>query len=209
MIISLSEQSASLRFFVSFIKEIGMKKSVLNTSLRMVLGTVFAVTLGISVSACSDDKEAAPRGQVMAVDRVDAAADLARKNAPKAEKMVFEEAAPAAATDETVTAATTPDSADSANADPAETAAAVPVAATDNAGEQLFTAQCAACHATGLLNAPKYGDAAAWKPRIAQGKDTLYTHAAKGFNQMPAQATNGVTEEQIHAAVDYMVAAAS
>ncbi|WP_352336516.1 c-type cytochrome [Psychrobacter sp. 16-MNA-CIBAN-0192] len=183
-----------------------MKKSVLNTSLRMVLGTVFAVTLGISVSACSDDKEVAPHGQVMAVDRVDAAADLARKNAPKAEEMVFEQAAPAAATDETATAAATPDSADAA---PAETAAAVPVAATDNAGEQLYNAQCMACHATGLLNAPKYGDAAAWKPRIAQGKDTLYTHAAKGFNQMPAQATNGVTEEQIHAAVDYMVAAAS
>lgn len=188
-----------------------MKKSVLGTSLRMVLGTMVAITFGISVSACSDDKEAAPHGQVMAVDRVDAAADLARKNAPKAEEIVFEEAAPVA-TDETATAAASSDSTDSAagsaNAAPAE-AAAVPVAATDNAGEQLFTAQCAACHATGLLNAPKYGDAAAWKPRIAQGKDTLYTHAAKGFNQMPAQATNGVTEEQIHAAVDYMVAAAS
>ena len=188
-----------------------MKKSVLGTSLRMVLGTMVAITFGISVSACSDDKEAAPHGQVMAVDRVDAAADLARKNAPKAEEIVFEEAAPAA-TDETATAAASSDSTDSAagsaNADPAE-AAAVPVAATDNAGEQLFTAQCAACHATGLLNAPKYGDAAAWSPRIAKGKETLYTHAAKGFNQMPAQATNGVTEEQIHAAVDYMVAAAS
>lgn len=186
-----------------------MKKSVLGTSLRMVLGTMVAITFGISVSACSDDKEAAPHGQVMAVDRVDAAADLARKNAPKAEEIVFEAAAPVA-TDETATAATTSDSADadSANAAPAE-AAAVPVAATDNAGEQLFNAQCAACHTSGLLNAPKYGDAGAWAPRIAKGKDTLYTHAAKGFNQMPAQATNGVTEEQIHAAVDYMVAAAS
>lgn len=180
-----------------------MKKSVLGTSLRMVLGTMVAITFGISVSACSDDKEAAPHGQVMAVDRVDAAADLARKNAPKAEEIVFEAAATAAASSDSTDSA-----AGSANAAPAE-AAAVPVAATDNAGEQLFNAQCAACHATGLLNAPKYGDAAAWKPRIAQGKDTLYTHAAKGFNQMPAQATNGVTEEQIHAAVDYMVAAAS
>ena len=185
-----------------------MKKSVLNTSLRMVLGTVFAVTLGISVSACSDDKEVAPYGQVMAVDRVDAAADLARKNAPKAEEMVFEAAAPAAADDTATAAAATPEP-DSADAASAETATAVPVAATDNAGEQLYNAQCMACHATGLLNAPKYGDAGAWAPRIAKGKDTLYTHAAKGFNQMPPQATNGVTEDQIHAAVDYMVAAAS
>ena len=208
MIISLSEQSASLRFFVSFIKDIGMKKSVLNTSLRMVLGTVFAVTLGISVSACSDDKEVAPYGQVLAVDRVDAAADLARKNAPKAEEMVFEAAAPTAA-DDTATAAAGIPEPDSADAASAETATAVPVAATDNAGEQLYNTQCMACHATGLLNAPKYGDAAAWAPRIAQGKETLYLHSAKGFNQMPAQATNGVTEDQIHAAVDYMVAAAS
>ena len=188
-----------------------MRKSVLSTSLRTVLGTMLAVTLGISVSACSDDKETSTNGEVLAVDRVDAAADLARKNAPKAEEMVFEESATAAADDTATAAATTPESADSASsteAAPAETAA-VPVTATDNAGEQLFTAQCAACHATGLLNAPKYGDAAAWKPRIAQGKETLYTHAANGFNQMPAQATNGVTEDQIHAAVDYMVAAAS
>ena len=184
-----------------------MKKSVLSPSLRTVLGTVMAVTLSVSLSACSDDKVAAPHGQVLAVDRVDAATALARQNAPKAEEMVFE-AAPAA-TDETATAA--PENADSqASADAAPTeSAAVPVAATDNAGEQLFNAQCAACHTSGLLNAPKYGDAGAWAPRIAKGKDTLYTHAAKGFNQMPAQATNGVTEEQIHAAVDYMIAAAS
>lgn len=66
-----------------------------------------------------------------------------------------------------------------------------------------------ACHANGLLNAPKYGDAAAWAPRIAKGKETLYTHAAKGFNQMNAQVNAEVTEEQVHAAVDYMVEAAS
>lgn len=189
-----------------------MRKSVLSTSLRTVLGTMFAVTLGISVSACSDNKETASNGEVLAVDRVDAAADLARKNAPKAEEMVFETAAPAATDDTATAAATTPESADSASsaeAAPAETAAAVPVAATDNTGEQLYNAQCVACHGAGLLNAPKFGDKAAWAPHIAKGKDTLYTHAANGFNQMPAQATNGVTEDQIHAAVDYMVAAAS
>ena len=32
---------------------------------------------------------------------------------------------------------------------------------------------------------------------------------SKGFNQMPAQAANGVSEAQVHAAVDYMIAAAS
>ena len=187
-----------------------MKKTVLSTSLRTIIGAVFAVTLGVSVSACSNDKEAATKsGEVMAVDRVDAAAELAIKNGPKAEDMAFEATPPvatAAATD-TATAAA-PATADAATAETA-TAAAVPVAAAGNAGEQLYNTQCMACHAAGLLNAPKYGDAAAWAPRIAKGKDTLYLHAAKGFNQMPAQAANGVTEDQIHAAVDYMVAAAS
>ena len=96
-----------------------------------------------------------------------------------------------------------------------KTATAEPAAAAEtevlaaDAGEKLYNAQCAACHAAGLLNAPKFGDKEAWAPRIAKGKDTLHMHSAKGFNQMPAQAANGVSEAQVHAAVDYMVAASS
>src|SRR5262245_9193090 len=33
-------------------------------------------------------------------------------------------------------------------------------------GEQVFQAQCTACHATGAVGAPKLGDEAAWAPRI-------------------------------------------
>ena len=87
--------------------------------------------------------------------------------------------------------------------------AAEPELLAANAGEELYNKQCMACHVTGLLNAPKLGDKEAWAPRIAKGKDTLYMHSAKGFNKMPAQAENGVTEAQVHAAVDYMIAAAS
>ena len=91
--------------------------------------------------------------------------------------------------------------------------AAAATAATEDlsvdVGAELYNKQCMACHANGLLNAPKYGDAAAWAPRIAKGKETLYTHASNGFNQMNAQVNAEVTEEQVHAAVDYMVAAAS
>lgn len=187
-----------------------MKKTVLSTSLRTIIGTVFAVTLGVSISACSNDKEAGTEsGTVMAVDRVDAAAELARKNGPKAEDMAFEETTTVVADTEAETTATeaAPDSVEAASEETAT--AEAEVVATDNIGEQLYNNQCMACHATGLLNAPKYGDAAAWAPRIAQGKETLYMHSAKGFNQMPAQASNGVTEDQVHAAVDYMVAAAS
>ncbi|TXD96983.1 cytochrome c5 family protein [Psychrobacter frigidicola] len=175
---------------------------------KSALWAAFAVTIGLSMSACSSDKEAkSESGEVMAVDRVEAAADLARKNGPKAEDMVFEETAPVATAEADMTAAV--DAPDSAEAASTETAAAAPEVVASNVGEQLYNKQCMACHATGLLNAPKYGDAAAWAPRIAKGKETLYTHAANGFNQMNAQVNAEVSEDQVHAAVDYMVAAAS
>ena len=187
-----------------------MKKTVLSTSLRTLIGAVFAVTLGVSVSACSNDKEAAAKsGEVLAVDRVDAAAELARKNGPKAEDMVFEQTAPMPAAEGEAVATAEPEVAESTDTKTDAAAPEMVAVSAGGEGEALYNTQCMACHATGLLNAPKYGDAAAWAPRIAQGKDTLYLHSAKGFNQMPAQATNGVTEDQIHAAVDYMVAAAS
>ena len=78
-----------------------------------------------------------------------------------------------------------------------------------DAGAKLYEAQCTMCHAQGLLEAPKYGDTAAWSARITKDKKTLYNHSAKGFNKMPAQAVNGVTEAQVHAAVDYMLASVS
>lgn len=73
-------------------------------------------------------------------------------------------------------------------------------------GEAVYTRVCAACHGAGLLNAPKLGDKGAWKPRIAQGRDTLYTHAIQGIRTMPpkggAMAAPGA---EIKAAVDYML----
>ncbi|WP_201597960.1 hypothetical protein [Psychrobacter vallis] len=65
-----------------------MRKSVLNTA----LSTAFIVALGFGVSACSGDKEESH--EVLAVDRVDEAAALARANAPAAEEMDFPETAP-------------------------------------------------------------------------------------------------------------------
>lgn len=87
--------------------------------------------------------------------------------------------------------------------------AAEPELLAVNAGEELYNKQCMACHSNGLLNAPKIGDKEAWAPRIAKGKETLYTHSAQGFNKMPAQAVNGITEAQVKASVDYMLAAVS
>ncbi|RME32820.1 MAG: cytochrome c5 family protein [Gammaproteobacteria bacterium] len=78
-------------------------------------------------------------------------------------------------------------------------------------GEQVFKQVCTACHGMGIAGAPKFGDKAAWADRIAQGKETLYTHALNGFTgskgMMPPKGGNAsLTDEQVKAAVDYMVA---
>ena len=76
-------------------------------------------------------------------------------------------------------------------------------------GEAVYNAVCHTCHATGLLGAPKYGDAGAWGARISKGKDTLYTHAINGFNAMPAKGGADIVDEEVTNAVDYMVAGSS
>ena len=91
----------------------------------------------------------------------------------------------------------------------AEPEAAEPEVLAADAGAQLYEKQCKVCHENGLLEAPKFGDKAAWAPHLAKDIETLRMHSAKGFNKMPAQAVGDVTEAQVHAAVDYMVAAAS
>lgn len=184
-----------------------MRKAVSSKSISAGLLTTLVMTLGVSLSACSSEHEE----EILAVDRVDQAADIARQLAPEAEEMDFPETAPVVVADTDMADADAQGTEVTATADvPADDAGAA--GAEDlavNVGAELYNNQCMACHATGLLNAPKYGDAAAWAPRIEKGLDTLTMHSAKGFNQMPAQATNGVTEDQIHAAVEYMVDAAS
>lgn len=72
-------------------------------------------------------------------------------------------------------------------------------------GQEVYTAACSACHAAGLMNAPKFGDAGAWKPRIAQGQKTLVSHAINGIRQMPARGGNAsLTDLEVERAVVYM-----
>jgi cytochrome c5 len=76
-------------------------------------------------------------------------------------------------------------------------------------GKAVYNAVCHTCHAAGLLGSPVFADAGAWGPRIAKGKDTLYTHAINGFNAMPAKGGADIPDEEVQNAVDYMVAEAS
>jgi len=77
-------------------------------------------------------------------------------------------------------------------------------------GKATYDKACMACHAAGVAGAPKLGDKAAWKDRVAQGNDTLYTHAIKGFTgkkgMLPAKGGNtSLSDADVKAAVDFMV----
>jgi cytochrome c5 len=72
-------------------------------------------------------------------------------------------------------------------------------------GEQAFTKVCSACHATGVNGAPKMGDHAAWGPRIALGKGTLYKDAIAGKGNMPPKGGTTWPDATVRMTVDYMV----
>lgn len=71
-------------------------------------------------------------------------------------------------------------------------------------GEEVYKAQCAACHATGVSGAPKLGDAAAWGPRLAQGYEALLNAALKGKGAMAPQGGGNFSDVEIGRAVVYM-----
>jgi cytochrome c5 len=93
---------------------------------------------------------------------------------------------------------------------PPVAAAAAPVA---DVGKAVYEKACMACHAAAVAGAPKFGDKAAWKDRIAQGNAKLYEHSIKGFQGkvgvMPAKGGNTtLTDDEVKASVNYMVSAA-
>ena len=75
-------------------------------------------------------------------------------------------------------------------------------------GEQVFAAQCSACHASGALGAPKLGDAGAWAARIKTGLNTLIHSAVAGKGQMPPQSGGDFSDYEIARAVVYMTSKA-
>ena len=82
-------------------------------------------------------------------------------------------------------------------------------ASADNAqaGKALYQQVCQACHAAGLLNAPKFGDRAAWAPRLKDPMDTVYNYALHGKGAMPPKGGSNASDADVKAAVDYMVSA--
>jgi cytochrome c oxidase subunit 2 len=75
-------------------------------------------------------------------------------------------------------------------------------------GKAVYEKYCVACHGAGVAGAPKFGDKAAWAPRLKQGQEVLYTHALKGFKAMPPKGgAADLPDAQIKATVDYLSAA--
>ncbi|MBL8328805.1 MAG: cytochrome c5 family protein [Rubrivivax sp.] len=77
-------------------------------------------------------------------------------------------------------------------------------AAAVKTGEQVYQAQCTACHASGAAGAPKTGDAAAWGPRLKTGFDAMLTSALKGKGAMGAQGGGDHSDFEIARAVVYL-----
>jgi len=73
-------------------------------------------------------------------------------------------------------------------------------------GAQIVTQVCSACHAAGLMQSPKLGNADDWAPRIEKGIQVLYQSAINGLNMMPAKGGRAdLSDDDIKAAVDHML----
>lgn len=85
------------------------------------------------------------------------------------------------------------------------TGVAAAASAAGRSGETIYNKSCVACHGSGLLDAPKKGDTAAWDARFAQGEDTVLKHAIGGLNAMPPKGTCGdCSDDELLSAIKFM-----
>jgi cytochrome c5 len=74
-------------------------------------------------------------------------------------------------------------------------------------GKKIYQAHCAACHASGLEGAPRYGNKSEWAPRLKLGLPRLHLNALDGIGQMPPKGgCTNCSRDQIISAVNYIVA---
>ncbi|HBA99165.1 MAG TPA: cytochrome-c oxidase, cbb3-type subunit III [Gammaproteobacteria bacterium] len=86
--------------------------------------------------------------------------------------------------------------------------AAAPTAKAGRGGKELY-AKCQGCHNVGVGGAPKYGDKAAWAPRIKRGMDDLLKVAKAGKGMMPPKGTcMDCTDDELRAVIQYMMESA-
>lgn len=130
---------------------------------------------------------------------------------PSDEEKLAEANKQAAQVTETVAAASADENTVEQNLAPVEKLVVVDKnapAAPARSGEAVYQSACLACHAAGVLEAPKL-EAGAWDSRIAKGLDGLTLSAINGINAMPARGGNpAITDEEMTNAVSYMLATA-
>lgn len=158
-------------------------------------GLLIAASLAALLSACGEKESKAPvtppasdtpAGQATTNEPP---ANAATTNAPSASAMPAQETSP-----------------------PAGTSAEAPTMASQSRdGEAIYKKTCAVCHGAGIGGAPKLGDDRDWGMRVVQGRDVLYKHAIEGFTgqkgMMPPRGANpALSDEDVKAAVDYMLA---
>jgi cytochrome c5 len=196
--------SYNLRFQI-YCEEISMASPHL---FRSIMYAAFAIVILPAMVACSPDDSTAQSGDVEL--RIKPVARFELSPAPPEPVAEGE----TAATESTDGAA--PASGDGA-AETGETTAAseaAPEAAPETAspaavgrdGAAVYALICHTCHNIGVAGAPKKGDKAAWAPRIASGKEALYTSALKGKGVMaPKGGLSSLSDEEVKRAVDYLV----
>ena len=74
-----------------------------------------------------------------------------------------------------------------------------------DAGKALYDKTCFVCHAAGVAGAPKFGDKNAWAPYVATGLDAMVKVAISGKGAMPPKGGSTASDDEIRAAVQYMV----
>lgn len=84
--------------------------------------------------------------------------------------------------------------------------AAVVVAAGNRSGQEIYDSFCFACHATGVSEAPIFGDAAGWADRLEKSMDELWQTTLIGLNLMPEKGSCvNCTDDELRAALDYLL----
>ncbi|MBA4142412.1 MAG: cytochrome c5 family protein [Nitrosospira sp.] len=76
-------------------------------------------------------------------------------------------------------------------------------------GEKVYKEICFACHATGVQDAPQFGDKTAWGPWLKEGQHVVTAHGWVGERGMPARGGRAdLSLEEFASAVTYMARAA-
>jgi cytochrome c5 len=75
-------------------------------------------------------------------------------------------------------------------------------------GEGIYNRSCFSCHAGGVAGAPIPGDAEAWSPRLAKGRDLLMRSVKDGMppGMPPMGMCMTCSDEELSSAIDYMLA---